>query len=61
MAKKKRPTLADYVEATERREAPRAQARVSGRGGSGAWLGLIVLAILLAAGAIAFLRMQRYI
>lgn len=62
MARKKKPTLADYVEAAERREAPRAQARVSGRGGwSSAWVGLMVLTVLLTAAALVFLRLKRYI
>lgn len=62
MAKKLPPTLADHVEAAERREAPRAQARVARRGTYwSAWLGVLVLTILLTAGAIAFLKLQKYI
>ena len=62
MAKKKKPSLADYVEAAERREAPRAQARVTGRSGTGmAWIGVLLLTALLTAGALAFLRLRHYI
>ncbi len=62
MAKKPRPTLADHVEAAERRAAPRAQARASGRSlVLAAWLGVLVLTVLLTAGAIAFLRFKQYI
>ncbi len=57
MAKRRKPTLADYVEAAERREAPRAQARATGRGTWwSVWVGLVVLTIVLAAGAFAYLR-----
>jgi len=57
MAKRRKPTLADYVEAAERREAPRAQARASGRATWWSiWLGLIVISVMLAAGAVAYLR-----
>ena len=62
MAKRRKPTLADYVEAAERREAPRAQARASGRGTWWSiWLGLIVLTVVLVAGAVAFLRYRQFI
>jgi hypothetical protein len=62
MAKKKPLTLADHVEATERREAPRAQARASGRGVYvAAWMGVLVLAVLITAGAVAYLRFKKYI
>jgi cobalamin biosynthesis Mg chelatase CobN len=61
MANKPRPTLADHVEAAERRAAPRAQARASGRSLVwAAWLGVLLLTVLLTAGAIAFLRMRGY-
>ncbi len=62
MAKKRKPTLADHIEATERRDAPRAQARATR---SGTWwsisFGLAVLAIVLAAGAFFYLRLKRII
>ena len=62
MAKKRKPTLADHIEATERRDAPRAQARASR---SGAWwsisMWLLALAVVLAAGAIAYLRFKSII
>ena len=62
MAKKRKTTLADDVEATERRAAPRAQARAS-RGGT--WgsisIGLVALAVVLTAGAIAYLRFKSLI
>jgi len=61
MAKKK-PNLADYVEASERRDAPKARARAVGAGGSGAlkvWL-LIAIAVLLLAG-FAFVRFKHLI
>ena len=62
MAKKRKPTLADHIEATERRDAPRAQARATR---SGAWwsisFGLAVLAIVLAASAVAYLRFKSII
>ncbi len=62
MAKKPRPTLADHVEAAERRAAPRAQARAAGRDTLRvAWLGVLVLTVLITAGAVAFLRMRGYI
>ncbi|MCC6718328.1 MAG: hypothetical protein IT555_10615 [Acetobacteraceae bacterium] len=62
MAKKTKLNLVDYVEAAERREAPRAQARATGRGAwSSIWVGLIVLTIVLTAGAVVFLRMRRLI
>ena len=62
MAKKKLRTLADHVEATERREAPRAQARASGRGAYvAAWMGVLVLTVLITAGAVAYLRFKKYI
>lgn len=64
MAKRSKPTLADYVEAAERREAPRAQAqaRDSGRGAWGSvWIGLMVVSIVLTAGAIVYLRVKRII
>jgi len=62
MAKKRKPTLADYVEATERREAPRAQARASSRGPwFNVWLGLLVLTVVLTAGAFFYLRYKRLI
>ena len=62
MAKKKKPTLADYVEATERREAPRAQARASGRSAYfSLWLGVTVLTVLLTAGTLFYLRYKRLI
>jgi hypothetical protein len=62
MAKRRKPTLADYVEAAERREAPRAQARAGGRGTWWSiWLGLIVLTVVLVAGAVAFLRYRQII
>ena len=61
MAKKKQ-TLADYVEAAERRGAPRAQARASGRGAWWSiWLGLIVITVICAAGALAYLKVNRII
>ena len=61
MAKKK-PNLADYVEATERREAPKARARVTGKGGGGlAWLWLVIVAVVLAFGGFAYLRLNRLI
>ncbi len=61
MAKKKKPSLADFVEAAERREAPRAQARVTGRAGwSSAWI-VLLLTLVLTAGALVLLRMQRVI
>jgi hypothetical protein len=57
MAKRQRRTLADYVEAAERREAPRRQARATGRGGWWSfWLGLIAVTVVLLAAAVAFLR-----
>ena len=62
MAKKRNPTLADHVEATERRAAPRAQARASRTGN---WwsisIGLVALAAVLTAGAIAYLRFKSII
>jgi hypothetical protein len=61
MAKKPPPTLADHVEAAERRAAPRAQARAAGRSTYVAWMGVLVLTVLLTAGAVAFLRMRGYI
>lgn len=62
MAKKPRPTLADHVEAAERRAAPRAQARAAGRSLVwAAWLGVLVLTVLITAGAVAFLRFKQYI
>jgi hypothetical protein len=61
MAKKKQ-TLADYVEAAERREAPRAQARAAGRRTwRSLWLGLIVITVVCAAGALVYLKFKRLI
>jgi flagellar basal body-associated protein FliL len=61
MAKKKQ-SLADYVEAAERRDAPRAQARAAGRGAwSSVWIGLMVIMVVFAAGAVAYLRVKRII
>lgn len=62
MAKKPPPTLADHVEAAERRAAPKAQARVARRGVYwSAWLGVLVISIVLTAGAVFYLRMKQYI
>jgi hypothetical protein len=62
MAKKPRPTLADHVEAAERRAAPRAQARAAGKGAYwAAWMGVLVLTVLITAGAVAYLRFKKYI
>ncbi len=62
MAKRRKPTLADYVEAAERREAPRAQARATGRGAWwSVWIGLIVLTVVLTAGVVAYLRFKQLI
>ena len=62
MAKKRKTTLADHVEATERRDAPRAQARAARTGTWGSIsMGLVALAVVLAAGAIAYLRFKRII
>ena len=62
MAKKRTRTLADQVEATERRDAPKAQARATR---SGTWwsvsMGLVVLTIVLTAGAFFYLRFKQVI
>lgn len=61
MAKKK-PNLADYVEAAERRAAPKARARVVGDSGTRtAWLWVLVVVVMLLAGGLAYLRMKRLI
>jgi len=60
MAKKK-PSLADHVEATERREAPRAQARRLGRSMWTTWLLLATVTVVILAGAVAFLRFKQLI
>jgi len=62
MAKRRKPTLADYVEAAERRAAPRAQARATGRGTwSSIGVGLVVVTVVLAAGAFFYLRFKQLI
>jgi|GEM_PF-2070131 len=62
MAKNPKPTLADHVEAAERREAPRAQARATGRGAwFNVWLGLLVMLVVLTAGALFYLRYKNLI
>ena len=62
MTKKRTHTLADQVKASERRDAPKAQARATR---SGTWsslsLGLVVLAIVLTAGTLAYLLLKRII
>jgi hypothetical protein len=59
MAKRQKRTLADYVEASERRDGPRAQARDSrGGGGLNIWFGLVAVVVVLLASAIAFLRFR---
>jgi hypothetical protein len=56
MAKDK-PTLADYVEAAERRAAPKVQARTAKRGnGALPWVILAVLTIALLGGLAVWLR-----
>lgn len=62
MAKDK-PTLADHVEAAERRAAPRAPTRAAGRDGTGvvAWVVLGILSVLLLAVVTAWLRANRLI
>ena len=62
MAKKPPPTLADHVEAAERRAAPRAQARAAGRGAYwSAWIGVLLLTVLITAGAVAYLKFKKFI
>ena len=63
MMAKDKPTLADYVEANERRAAPRVQARVANRGRAGPtpWIILAVLTAVVLGGAVAFLRFKRLI
>jgi hypothetical protein len=54
---KDRPTLADYVEAAERRAAPKVQARGAQRGsGAAPWVILAILTIFLAGGLVYWLR-----
>jgi len=57
MAKDK-PTLADHVEASERRAAPRAQARVAARESNGGplWAIIGVLAVAVLTGGFFWLR-----
>ena len=62
MTKNKKPSLADYVEAAERREAPHARVRANGYGARwGIWVGLIVLTVILAVGALFFLNYKKII
>jgi len=49
------------VEATERREAPRAQARRLGRSTWTMWLLLATVTVVILAGAIVFLRLKQLI
>jgi hypothetical protein len=57
MAKRRKPTLADHVETMERRQAPRAQARVTRQGTWwNLWLGLGVFFVVLLAAGFFFLR-----
>lgn len=60
---KKPPNLADYVEAAERRHSPRRRRtrRSSDRGSRAVWLWVLVVAVLLIAGAVAFLHFKQLI
>ncbi len=57
---KKKLSLADQVVVTERRSAPRVQARVQGRSAWIGWLLLVAVAIVLAAAGVGFLRLKHF-